>query len=448
MIAAFNNLKISAKVFGGFGAILVLLAGVSMIGVLSIGSVGDDFVRYRQVALQSNQAGRVQANLLEARVAVKDYLLTGNAQSAQRVKDRLAATSALNDELAALLTEDDRKEDARLAGENLKIYSEAFDRLVALPTGDPARADIVTNTLDRIGPIVAKELEELKLDVKAEQDEIGPRATAAAEQSVIISEVLSGFAIILGIAAAWFIGAGISGPIRKITDAMNDLAGGNKQVEIPGQERRDEIGNMSKAVLVFKQNMIRADELAAQEAEAVKVREQRARKISELTTGFDADISVVLKTLASAATEMQATATGMSSTAEETSRQSGIVAAAAEQASTNVQTVASATEELSASIAEINQQVSQSTAVAHRAVEDAEKTNAQVRGLAEAAQKIGDVVGLISDIAEQTNLLALNATIEAARAGDAGKGFAVVAAEVKNLATATSRATEDITAQI
>ncbi len=448
MIAAFNNLKISAKVFGGFGAILVLLAGVSMIGVLSIGSVGDDFVRYRQVALQSNQAGRVQANLLEARVAVKDYLLTGNAQSAQRVKDRLAATSALNDELAALLTEDDRKEDARLAGENLKIYSEAFDRLVALPVGDPARADIVTNTLDRIGPIVAKELEELKLDVKAEQDEIGPRATAAAEQSVIISEVLSGFAIILGIAAAWFIGAGISGPIRKITDAMNDLAGGNKQVEIPGQDRRDEIGNMSKAVLVFKQNMIRADELAAQEAEAVKVREQRARKISELTTGFDADISVVLKTLASAATEMQATATGMSSTAEETSRQSGIVAAAAEQASTNVQTVASATEELSASIAEINQQVNQSTAVAHRAVEDAEKTNAQVRGLAEAAQKIGDVVGLISDIAEQTNLLALNATIEAARAGDAGKGFAVVAAEVKNLATATSRATEDITAQI
>ncbi|WP_170310279.1 methyl-accepting chemotaxis protein [Thalassospira povalilytica] len=448
MIAAFNNLKISAKVFGGFGVILVLLAGVSMIGVLSIGSVGDDFVRYRQVALQSNQAGRVQANLLEARVAVKDYLLTGNAQSAQRVKDRLAATSALNDELAALLTEDDRKEDARLAGENLKIYSEAFDRLVALPTGDPARADIVTNTLDRIGPIVAKELEELKLDVKAEQDEIGPRATAAAEQSVIISEVLSGFAIILGIAAAWFIGAGISGPIRKITDAMNDLAGGNKQVEIPGQDRRDEIGNMSKAVLVFKQNMIRADELAAQEAEAVKVREQRARKISELTTGFDADISVVLKTLASAATEMQATATGMSSTAEETSRQSGIVAAAAEQASTNVQTVASATEELSASIAEINQQVNQSTAVAHRAVEDAEKTNAQVRGLAEAAQKIGDVVGLISDIAEQTNLLALNATIEAARAGDAGKGFAVVAAEVKNLATATSRATEDITAQI
>ncbi|WP_412558414.1 methyl-accepting chemotaxis protein [Thalassospira sp. MIT1370] len=448
MIAAFNNLKISAKVFGGFGVILVLLAGVSMIGVLSIGSVGDDFVRYRQVALQSNQAGRVQANLLEARVAVKDYLLTGNAQSAQRVKDRLAATSALNDELAALLTEDDRKEDARLAGENLKIYSEAFDRLVALPAGDPARADIVTNTLDRIGPIVAKELEELKLDVKAEQDEIGPRATAAAEQSVIISEVLSGFAIILGIAAAWFIGAGISGPIRKITDAMNDLAGGNKQVEIPGQDRSDEIGNMSKAVLVFKQNMIRADELAAQEAEAVKVREQRARKISELTTGFDADISVVLKTLASAATEMQATATGMSSTAEETSRQSGIVAAAAEQASTNVQTVASATEELSASIAEINQQVNQSTAVAHRAVEDAEKTNAQVRGLAEAAQKIGDVVGLISDIAEQTNLLALNATIEAARAGDAGKGFAVVAAEVKNLATATSRATEDITAQI
>ncbi len=245
-----------------------------------------------------------------------------------------------------------------------------------------------------------------------------------------------------------YLGRGISTPITRITQAMRVLADGDKTVEIPGNGRADEIGDMSKAVLVFKDNMIRADALAAQEAEAAKQREKRAQTISELTSGFDQDISAVLKTLGSASGEMQSTSTGMSSTAEETSRQSSIVAAAAEQASTNVQTVASATEELSASIAEINQQVTQSSAVASRAVEDAEQTNIQVRGLAEAAQKIGDVVSLISDIAEQTNLLALNATIEAARAGDAGKGFAVVAAEVKNLATATSRATDEITAQI
>jgi len=447
-MSMFNRLKISTKVYGGFGVVLVLLVLASLWSEFSISSVGDDFVRYRHIALQSNQAGRVQANLLEARVSVKHYLLTGDSAAADNVDERLATAIKLNDELVALLDEPEMIKTAQSAGANLIIYRDTFDKVASLPVGDPAREQLVADTLDEVGPVVAENLEDLKLSVKAEQDQIGPRATKAASQAVIVTAIVGGVAVILGGFAAWIIGTGISRPIRQITEVMKELAGGNKQIDIPGQDRRDEIGDMSKAVLVFKENMIRADELAGQEAEAAKRREQRAQKISELTTGFDQEISVVLKTLASAATEMQSTATGMSSTAEETSRQSGIVAAAAEQASTNVQTVASATEQLSASIAEITQQVSQSSTVANRAVEDAEKTNIQIRGLAEAAQKIGDVVGLISDIAEQTNLLALNATIEAARAGDAGKGFAVVAAEVKNLATATSRATEDITNQI
>ncbi|MBR9901666.1 MAG: HAMP domain-containing protein [Rhodospirillales bacterium] len=447
-MSMFNRLKISTKVYGGFGVILVLLVIASIWSEFSVSSVGDDFVRYRHIALQSNQAGRVQANLLEARVSVKQFLLTGESAAAKIVDDRLASAITLNDELVELLDTDEMIEVAQVAGESLKAYRAAFAKVATMSAGDPARDQIVTDTLDTIGPMVAENLEDLKLTVKHEQDEIGPRAAKAASQAVIITAIVAGVALILGIFAAWKIGSGISRPIQQITDAMKELAGGNKQTDIPGQDRFDEIGDMSKAVLVFKENMIRAEELAAQEAEAVKRRERRAEKINELTADFDQDMSVILKALASAATEMQSTATGMSSTAEETSRQSSIVAAAAEQASTNVQTVASATEQLSASISEITQQVSQSSSVANRAVEDAEKTNTQIRGLAEAAQKIGDVVGLISDIAEQTNLLALNATIEAARAGDAGKGFAVVAAEVKNLATATSRATEDITNQI
>tara|TARA_R110000868_G_scaffold266274_1_gene525157 strand:+ start:29553 stop:31235 length:1683 start_codon:yes stop_codon:yes gene_type:complete len=448
MISIFNHLKISTKVFGGFGVVLVLLAVMSLFAVLSISSVGDDFIRYRQIALQSNQAGRVQANLLEARVSVKGYLLTGSETSAENVKNRLSSSITLNEQLINLLDNPEYHKMAQVADEHLKSYRDAFDRIILMPANDPARDTLVTGTLDRIGPIIAENLEKLKLAVKAEQDEIGPRATKAAEQSILVTEIFAGIAIVLGIFAAWGIGVGISRPIRAITDAMNGLAGGNKQAEIPGQDRKDEIGDMSKAVLVFKENMIRADELAAQEAESAKNREIRVQKINELTSGFDQDVTLVLKALASASTEMRTTATGMTSTAEETSRQSSIVAAAAEQASNNVQTVASASEELSASIAEITHQVSQSSTVAGRAVIDAERTNVQVRGLAAAAQKIGDVVGLISDIAEQTNLLALNATIEAARAGDAGKGFAVVAAEVKNLATATSRATDDITSQI
>jgi methyl-accepting chemotaxis protein len=261
---------------------------------------------------------------------------------------------------------------------------------------------------------------------------------------------------LLGLAAVIAASAGlvvmvrrrICRPIVDITASMSRLAGGDALAEIPLSDRRDEIGAMAAAVQVFKDNMIKADRLAAEQSADNDTKMRRAHVLDDLTKAFEARVGELVHGLSASSATMESTARSMSSTATGTNRQAGVVADASEQTSSNVQMVASATEELTSSITEISRQVAQSAQISARAVEDARRTGDTAQSLASGAQKIGDVVTLIQNIAAQTNLLALNATIEAARAGEAGRGFAVVASEVKSLAGQTAKATTEISEQV
>jgi methyl-accepting chemotaxis protein len=449
------RLRIRSKIMLSFAAVLIVTVGLGIFSLSRMEALDGAAAEIRDNALPSITGINQLSSLMEKfRVAEVGHVLATDAGEMKAETAGLQGVKAAYDvarkEFEPFIDGGSERQRFDRIDALWSRYEALDDRLIAMANQSNSAGATglfkgeMRTVFDQISKLLAEDIDYNK-SIAAQATQHGAdiyRATrwgtGAAILIAVFCAVLAGFALVRSIAR----------PLTSMTGAMLRLADRDMAVEIPGRGRGDEIGGMAGAVQVFKDNMIRADALAAaQDAERV-AKEERAAKLAELVQGFELEVSGMVNQLSSSSTELEQTARSMTSLAGQTNDQAASVAAAAEEASAGVQTVASASEELAASIEEISRQVAQSTQMTGKSVEEARRTDKIVRDLAESAQRIGDVVGLITSIAGQTNLLALNATIEAARAGEAGKGFAVVASEVKGLATQTAKATEEISQQI